>query len=474
MQVSAIIPCHNGAELTRACIRSLLRQDGVTDLEILIVDNGSSDATAGLGAVHPAVRVVELPDNRGFAAGVNVGLRAARFPVLLVLNNDTQAAPDLLARLEAARRRHPDTGFVAPVSNHVKGEACIAVGNAGRDPAECRAIAQRLAADHRDQVQDVRTLAGLCLLLHRDTWQRIGDLDERFGHGNYEDDDWCLRARLHGYRLLIARDAFLHHEGHATFKALGLDLPTELRRRRAQFEARWREDPAGAAVLAEWNGDLATAALLARDASRAWPNWPDAEWLQGLAAAAAGDRERARRHLRAFLRQCPRHAEAALRLAELEATDGDALAAVRSVLTTLDHEFVTAASATAALNRCSDPLLDRGLHDAAFACLELATAITPDDGNAHNRLGVALLQAGRTDDAVAALERAAALDFPLADTNLGICWFQRRELTRAMACFERAAARLPDDPIARTNLQRCRAALAAAPDLVPQTGSTTS
>ncbi|MBK8100389.1 MAG: glycosyltransferase [Planctomycetes bacterium] len=474
MQVSAIIPCHNSVELTRACIRSLVVQTAVTELEILVVDNASTDDTRNLAALHPAVRVISLPENRGFAAGVNTGLHAARFPLLLILNNDTQAAPNLLERLEAARRRHPGTGFVAPVSNHVKGEARVMIGSVGRDPIERAAIAQQLAAAHRDQVQDVRTLAGLCLLLHRDTWQRIGDLDERFGHGNFEDDDWCLRARLHGYRLLIVRDAFLHHEGHATFKALGLDLPTELRRRRAQFEARWRDDPAGAALLAEWRGDTVAAGMLAQQAARAWPCWPDADWLQAIAASNRGDHERASDYFRAFLQQCPHHGEAALRLGELDLRRQEPLAAVRAVLATLQREFVDASVATTTLARCGEQLQLRGREDAAFECLELATAISPDDGQAHNRLGVALLQAGRTDEAITALTRATALDFPLADTNLGICWFQRQDRARALTHFEAAVARLPDDPTARQNLERCRAAVAATPRLTFQTGNASS
>src|SRR5436190_18086827 len=95
MRCSVVIPCHNGADLTRACIASLLHQDGGAPAEILIVDNGSTDATARLASLGLPVRVLEQGRNLGFAGGVNAGIRAASQPLVLVLNNDTQAAPDL-------------------------------------------------------------------------------------------------------------------------------------------------------------------------------------------------------------------------------------------------------------------------------------------------------------------------------------------------------------------------------------------
>ncbi|MBX3461696.1 MAG: glycosyltransferase family 2 protein [Planctomycetes bacterium] len=322
MQCSVVIPCHNGADLTRRCLASLVAPPARLPAEIVLVDNGSRDDTADLAGLHPTIRVLRLPTNRGFAGGVNAGIRASHGDVVLVLNNDTQAAANLLDELLRRLLASPSIGAVAPVSNHVKGPARLPVGDAGRSADGRAAIAAALAAT--PPLQDVDTLAGLCLLVRRTTLDRVGLFDERFGHGNYEDDDLCLRLRLHGYRLAIARHAFLHHEGHATFRALGIDLGTELQRRQAQFVAKWRGDPAGRATIAAWRGDLAAAAAAAAEAARIWPLWPDADWHLARWHQANGDRRRAAGCLRRLLEHGPRHSEAAAALAGLLlATDDD-------------------------------------------------------------------------------------------------------------------------------------------------------
>src|ERR1043166_1936630 len=90
---SVIIPNWNGAQLLPTCLDSLERQT-FTDFETLVVDNASTDNSRELLAQkHPAVRVIALDGNRGFAGGVTAGIRAARGSILVLLNNDTEAEP---------------------------------------------------------------------------------------------------------------------------------------------------------------------------------------------------------------------------------------------------------------------------------------------------------------------------------------------------------------------------------------------
>ena len=131
--------------LTEACIQTLLQQQGAHDLEILLVDNKNDPDTSQLAHLHACIRVLPQPHNRGFAGGVNQGFLAARHAFLLVLNNDTQAAPHLLTRLHAALLADERTAMVAPVSNYVKGEARIDLGNRGATAAGRLAIETELA-----------------------------------------------------------------------------------------------------------------------------------------------------------------------------------------------------------------------------------------------------------------------------------------------------------------------------------------
>ncbi len=451
MRCSVIIPCYNGMDLTRACVASLVSQTGAHDLEILLVDNGSTDGTHRLDTMHASVRVLRQPRNLGFAGGVNAGIRAARHPLLLVLNNDTQAAPNLLDELWRGLDSDPRIGAIAPVSNHVKGPAMLPVGNLGRDPAARTELAHELATAATAAIQDVDTLAGLCLLLRRTTLDAVGLFDERFGHGNFEDDDLCLRLRLHGYRLVIARRAFLHHEGHATFRAMGLELAEQIQQRRAQFVNKWQHDPAGRATIAAMYGDLAGAAAAATEAQQCWPKWPEADWHRARQFAATGEAARAATHFAAVLRTCPRHSEAALELALQQLVAGDTGAAQRALDWTLRHCHLGVPDQVRLLRRLGEHSHQQRRWAEALANFRAALELAPSDGALHNWLGLCQLEMGNLDAAIDALDTAIEHGFALAHTNRGICRHRRGELESALADFEQAVLLLPNDRIARSN-----------------------
>ena len=82
-------------------------------------------------------------------------------------------------------------------------------------------------------------LVGFCLLIKREVIDAIGLLDERFGIGCFEDDDYCLRAIQAGYRAVIAGDAFIHHFGGRTFVGSGADSGAILRENGERFRVKW-------------------------------------------------------------------------------------------------------------------------------------------------------------------------------------------------------------------------------------------
>ena len=89
---------------------------------------------------------------------------------------------------------------------------------------------------------------GFCLLFRRAVVDEIGLLDERFGLGNFEDDDFCRRAIQAGWRAINARDAFVHHFGHRTFAGSGVDLAALLAANQALYHDKWGQAPGGAAA----------------------------------------------------------------------------------------------------------------------------------------------------------------------------------------------------------------------------------
>ncbi len=456
MTCSVVIPCHNRSDLTRACVTSLLTQLGGPPREILLVDNGCTDDTGSLAGLAPAVRMIHLPRNLGFAGGVNAGLAQATGDTVLVLNNDTRAAPNLLHELHHALSDDPTIAAAAPVSNRVKGHAEIQVRGDTRD-AEVRArIATELAA--APTIQDATTLSGLCLLLHRSALDRVGVFDERFGTGNFEDDDLCLRLRLHGYRLVLARRAFLHHEGSATFHDLGLDIAREMADKQRRFAAKWRQEAAGRAVLAAMAGEQAAAGRHAAMARLEWPLWADAHWHLATAAAAGGDQDQAVAHFRALLRQCPRHVDAALALGHALLQRGDH-AEGQQLLATLAAEPMLPTQAAYRLEALGRSALQRDDAKTAIQCFAAALDLVPDPaGTLQNLLGVSWLQRADLDQAETCFASAAATGNARACGNLGICRHRRGDRAGARASFARAVELAPDDALARANYDMACAA----------------
>lgn len=462
LAVSVVIPCHGGVADTRACIASLLAQIGAPPLSIVIVDNGSSDGTAGLDAEFPGVRVVRELRNLGFAGGVNRGLAVVTTPLVLVLNNDTLAAAHLVARLVRALTSDHRIALVAPVSNHVKGPARLAVGDRGAS-AEGRAELEALLDDAAaGKLEDVDTLSGLCLLFRRTLLEQVPGFDERFGLGNFEDDDFCLRTRLLGHRLVIARDAFLHHHGHRTFQALGIDYQVAMRERLRTFAAKWEHDAAGTVVVARFTNDWATAEAGARRALVEHASWPDAHFVLGKTLAARGASDEATTHLRRFLATCPNHGEATVLLALQRLAHGaeaEGLALLQRAFTTL---WLADDLAGFALARLARWCLDHGRGADAIAHASDAVALRPDDGDVHNLLGVTLLAGGEL--ALAEAEFRSALDHDSRDArkNLGIALWRQGKVGPALQAMVEAVRANPEDAEARANLATAYGAVTAA------------
>jgi len=233
--VSIVIPTFNHLPLTQQCVRSIR---GASDVpyEVIIVDNGSTDGTASW-ARGEGLRVIPNPENYGFPRACNQGIRAAEGDSLLLLNNDTMVSPGWLTRLLGHAEKDPRAGLVAPSTNFAG--SCQQIEANYNTHEQFLAFAEQCARNNQGMATAVERLIGLCLLIPRGVVQTVGLLDERFGLGNFEDDDYCLRVRMAGFRLLWAQDVFIHHEGHQSFKLLGDGFRDLLERNRRLFQEKW-------------------------------------------------------------------------------------------------------------------------------------------------------------------------------------------------------------------------------------------
>ena len=219
--VSIVIVSFNTRELTLDCVRSIMNRTVTPGLEVIVVDNasddGSSAALSELSARHPNLTVHRNDVNVGFAAAVNIGLRSARGDVLVIMNSDV-IVPDNWMRGMLRALEDPNVGLVGPVTNSIGNEAKIRVDYSDLD--EMNTFAQRWMKAHVGHQFEIEVLAMYCLAMRRESFESIGLLDEEFGIGWFEDDDYSHRARQKGLRVVCTEESFVHHFGQASFEQL--------------------------------------------------------------------------------------------------------------------------------------------------------------------------------------------------------------------------------------------------------------
>lgn len=282
--VSVVIPAYNQLEYCRQCITSI--QAGTRHpYRLILADNGSTDGVSEYFDTLPGAEVIHLEENKGFAGGVNAGLERASGHVV-VLNSDTLTPRNWLTRLVAALEQSDGVGMLGPRTSYASGPQQID-GLEFKTLDEVNEYADALHEEHGTTVTDTQRLVGFCLLIRQETLAKVGNFDESFGIGNYEDDDYCRRVRAQGYRLGIAQGAFIYHYGNRTFLGMGVTGPEWdglLERNREKFFAKWDIKPQrradavqesqelnAAARAALDKGDVSEALKLLRDALAACP-----------------------------------------------------------------------------------------------------------------------------------------------------------------------------------------------------------
>ncbi len=241
-ETSIIIVTHNGLrETTAPCLESLFANSAGSDFEVIVVDNNSSDETpdylrAMMGR-QPRLRCIFNQSNRGFAGGNNDGLKIASGSFLVLLNSDCIVTENWIEGLTALLAQDPVIGLAGPVSNSVGNEQRIFTR--GITPEEIIEEGLAWVSNSRGGRFETGMLSFFCVALRRDVLDRVGALDERFGIGFYEDDDYCMRVRHAGYKLICAEDVFVYHRGGGSFGRIGNETRKIMKENRRKLEAKY-------------------------------------------------------------------------------------------------------------------------------------------------------------------------------------------------------------------------------------------
>ncbi len=237
--VSIVTLSWNAPEYTKLAVQSLLARTR-EPFEIIIVDNGSGAETlAYLRSIDdPHVHVIYNDKNLGFGAGNNIGMAAAKGDFIVILNNDVLVADGWLEALLRPFRSMRAVGITAPRSNSVSGHQQIPNARYD-DEAAMLAFAAERARRFTGRGYYTDRAVGFCLCVPKMLVDEIGGFDERFGVGNFEDDDFCMRARAAGYKIFVCEDAFIHHFGSRSFVANNVDYAATMRTNWSHFAAKW-------------------------------------------------------------------------------------------------------------------------------------------------------------------------------------------------------------------------------------------
>jgi GT2 family glycosyltransferase len=264
--LSVIIVNRNTRELLRACLASLRENGEGLALEVIVVDNGSSDGSVELVRDRfPESVLIRNEQNTGFAYPNNQGIAVSRGRYLMLLNSDTEVRPGALRRLVGFMDAHPEAGACGPRLLYPDGRLQRSVASF---PTLWLHLCDMLLLDRlfpgsrifsnmeewfdHAATRPVEHLMGAALLVRREAIDEVGPLDECF-RIHFNDVDWCWRIHHAGLKLYFVHDAEIMHHGSVTTRNENVDLQLQAELMRNTFDYyRKRFGRAGVLWLRAW------------------------------------------------------------------------------------------------------------------------------------------------------------------------------------------------------------------------------
>ncbi len=221
--LTVVVLTYNTRDLVLQCLSNFYDYAIRLGWQIIVVDNGSTDDTArALNEKFPDAELLRSDQNLGFAGGINLGLRRAAGQVIVLMNSDVSASAETLQGAAEALLAQPGVGALSPLLRTPDGKPQAFAFGDDQTPGYLlrrglKAILG-LGPMHQWGVQhplEVDWISGACMLVRREVIEQVGLLDERF-FLYFEDNDWCLRMRKAGWRILYDPRFEVVHLGGAS------------------------------------------------------------------------------------------------------------------------------------------------------------------------------------------------------------------------------------------------------------------
>lgn len=226
-KISVVILNWNGCEMLRSFLPSVLRYSDREDVEVCVADNGSTDASvAMLQTEFPAVRIILLGDNHGFAEGYNLALREVDAEYVVLLNSDVEATEHWLEPLAAYMDAHPEVAACQPKIRSWRQKQMFEYAGAAGGYIDrygypfCRGRVMGMVEEDNGQYDTIRSVfwaTGAALFIRLADYTDAGGLDSRF-FAHMEEIDLCWRLRSRGRMIVCIPQSTVYHVGGATLK----------------------------------------------------------------------------------------------------------------------------------------------------------------------------------------------------------------------------------------------------------------
>lgn len=235
---SIVILTYNNLDYTKVCIDSIRKYNGYDNCEIIIIDNNSTDGTVEWIKEQKEIKYILNDENKGFPAGCNQGIEISdKNNDIFLLNNDTVIMPNSIFNLRMGLYSNENIGATGSVSNSISYYQQVNVNYDNFD-GYIKFASKNNITDEEAYEERIK-LVGFAMLIKRTVLDKVGNLDERFTPGNFEDDDISLRIVEKGYKLLLCRDSYIHHFGSVSFKDKPSKYRNLLKRNCKKIEDKW-------------------------------------------------------------------------------------------------------------------------------------------------------------------------------------------------------------------------------------------
>lgn len=220
--LAVIILNWNGLSDTLECIASILESDFI-NYQIIVADNGSTDNSIEIiGTTYPQVYIVDNKANLGFAEGNNRAIDYAishQFEFIFLLNNDTTIEPDCLSNLMRSYISLPkDSILGCKICYSANKEIIWHFGSLwNKKKLALEKIATNQSSDNYNEIIEVDQIVGCAMFVSIDTLKTVGMLEKKY-FLNYEETDWCFRAKRNGHNIYSIPNAIVYHKISASFK----------------------------------------------------------------------------------------------------------------------------------------------------------------------------------------------------------------------------------------------------------------